>query len=389
MSSKQNTTKILNRFRNKKLEFYHRHFDGKKSHVPYPPLWVTVGVTGNCAFKCEFCVSHCPDAEKDEKAAHQFKMPFDMKLDDFKKIVNLCYGGGVPRIHVCGTGEPFLHPHILEIVDYVISVYSQVSLQTDFIKSIFEKNHYIDEIIKRRNHISFITTDIFPQMVHEEIKRGSDFDYLLYCMETISRATNIPFGAHVLLTKKTYRGLTEMLLTLSDRKINFYLDIVHLLPFGFNEFTSLDNVYVSSDIEIKAELDRLKKAAKMRNIRVSIPRPWDRMNENGLGCPMFWRKLQLMPSKKLPKDRWLGNAIPQQCNAVVSGEIYSIGNLLDYDNFSDFWNNEILLGIRKKVMSGELPDKACRSCYIGAQGKFRKLSASDKAKNCIPGILFL
>jgi MoaA/NifB/PqqE/SkfB family radical SAM enzyme len=389
MTPKQRIIERFEAIKNNRIEYYHQHFDGRKAYVPYPPLWVTVGITGNCAFKCQFCCSHCPDAGKDEKASHQYKIPFNITLDDFKKIVDLCHEAGVPRIHVCGTGEPFLHPRILEILDYVISVYSHVSLQTDFIKVIFDKKQYIDEIIKREKHITYITTDIFPQRVHEAVKMGSDFEYLLHCMERISHETDIPFGAHVLLTKQTYQGLTELLLTLHNRKIHFYLELVHLLPFGFNAFTSLDNVYMSSDIEIKVELDRLREAASSHHLWTIIPQPWDVINKNGMRCTMFWRKVQLMPSKKLAKERWCGNAIPQQCNAVVTGDIFSIGNVFDYENFMDFWNNNKLIGIRKKIMSGELPDEACRSCYIGAQGRFEKLTVSDKFKRLVPGKFFI
>jgi len=366
------------------IEFYHRRFDGKKAVLDYPPLWVTVGVTGNCSFKCEFCCSHCPDSGKDKKTSHQYKMAFNIKLEKFRQIVDLCHKAGVPRIHVCGTGEPFLHPKILDIIDYVISVYGNVSLQTDFVTKIFEKKRYIDEIIKRKNDITYITTDIFPKHTHEEIKKGSDFEYLLYCMETISQATDIQFGAHVLLTKNTYQGLTDLLQSLNNRNINFKLEIVHLLPLGFNEFTSLNNVYTSSDTDITEELDRLKRTAIALNIKTYIPQPWDIVNINRNPCTMFWRKVQLMPSKKLPKERWCGNAIPQQCNAVVQGNIFSIGNIFDYNNFMDFWNNDRLVEIRSRIMSGKLPDEACRNCYIGTHGKFNKNGILDKLTQFIP-----
>lgn len=389
MTFARGAVEYLKSFENKRVDLCRQRFDGKKAVIDYPPRWVTVGITGNCSYKCEFCCSHCPESGKNEKTSHQYKMPFNITVEDFKKIVDMCHEAGVPRIHVCGTGEPFLHPRILDIIDYVISIYSHVSLQTDFWKVLFEKKKYVDEIIKRKEHTTYITTDIFPQEVHERIKRGSNFEYLLHCMERISQETDIVFGAHVLLTKKSYKKLTELLYSLHERKINFFLEIVHLLPLGFNEFTSLDNVYMSSDTEITAELKRVRQAASELNMQVSIPPPWDKVNIDGNRCTMFWHKVQLMPSKKISRERWVGNAIPQQCSAVVQGDLFSVGNVLDYDNFMDFWNNDILVGIRKKIMSGELPDPACRFCYTGAQGRFKKISTPDKLMQFIPNSFFL
>lgn len=356
----------------------HRIFDGKKAYLNYPPKWVTVGITGSCNFKCDFCCSHSPESGKNNRTKHQYKMPFNLSVDNFKKIIDMCHEGGVPNIHVCGTGEPFIHPQILELLDYVISVYFCVSLQTDFGKLLFERKNILSEIICRKDHITYITTDIFPKEIHNGIKKGSDFNYLLKCMEKISKETDIVFKAHVLLTKKSSKGITGLLHTLHERKINFLLEIVNLFPLGFNDFTSIDNVYMSSDQQITAELNQVKTLAKELNFKVIVPPPWDIVNKEKDPCLVFWEKVQTMPSKKISRHKWPGNAIPQQCPAVVLGEISSIGNLLEYGTFMEFWNNDVLVNIRKRIMSGKLPDEACRQCYIGCHGNFRKNTLIDK-----------
>ena len=349
----------------------HRKFDGRKATLDYPPKWVTVGITGHCYFRCDFCCSHSPESGKNARTQHQYRMPFTLSVDDFKKTIDMCREGGVPRIHVCGTGEPFIHPKVLDLLDYLTSVYGTFSIQTDFGKKVFEKRRIVDEIIRRGDHITYITTDIFPREVHHTIKKGSDFDYLLDCMERITRETDIVFNAHVLLSKQTYKGLTGLVHTLHDRKINLRLEIVNLFPLGFNDFTSIDNVYTSSDREITDELDRARGVARKLGVKIDIPRPWDIANKARKPCLVFWQKLQTMPSWNIPKEKWPGNAIPQQCPAVVLGEISSIGNLLDHETFNDFWNNDVLVDIRKKIMSGQLPDEACRQCYLGCHGEFR------------------
>ena len=355
---------------------YHKIFDGKKVYLDYPPLWVTVGITGNCAFKCDFCCSHSPDSGKDSVTSHQYKIPFNMSIDDFQRIVKLCHDGGVPHIHICGTGEPFLHPHILDIIDYLSEIYPyDISLQTDFHKVIFDKHNFLDEIIRRKTHICRITTDIFPENVHNKIKKGSDIDYLLECLEKISLDTDISIDAHIILNKYSYNGINDLVKLMHTRQIRFSMNIVNIFPLGFNDFTSLENAYMPSDMEITRELDNLRKLAKSLNVMVRIPPPWDRENIQRKPCMMFWQKVQIMPSKKLPKERWIGNAIPQQCNAAVCGELYSMGNILDYENFMDFWNNNKYLSIRRQIVEGKVPDDACRNCYTGCYGEFKKLTA--------------
>jgi len=374
MTLARQTLKIFKTGNRDKINLSHQRFDGKVAVLNYPPLWVTVGITGSCAFKCDFCCSHSPDSGANEKTSHQYKMPYTMSLYDFKRVVDMCYEAGVPRVHICAAGEPFLHPRILEFMDYEISVYSHLSLQTDFWKRLFEKKNFVDEIIKRGNAISSITTDIFPEEMHEKIKKGSDFDYLLHCMEKISRKSDIIFDAHVILTKKTYKGLPELVCKLHRKNIRFYLNIVNLFPLGFNEFTSMDNVYLSSDTNITDELRRLRHTAEELDVKVNIPKPLDKTSTSKFTCPAFWQKVQLIPSKKLPKERWRGNTILQQCPATVIGDIFSVGNLFDFDNFMDFWNNDALVGIRKKIIAGEMPDEACRLCYLYADSKYKNSS---------------
>jgi len=364
---------------------YHRRFDGKKAVLDYPPLWVTIGITGNCTFKCEFCCSHCPESGKNKETSHQYKVPFNMPFGDFKKIVDMCRDADVPHLHICGTGEPFLHPQILEFIDYLAEVYPKnITLQTDFCRMLFEKKGFVEEIIKRKAHITQITTDIFPLAQHTRIKKGSDFSYLIDCMEKISLETEITFAAHLILAKNSYHGISELITTMSSRNIRYNLDIVNLLPLGFNDFTSINNVYMSSDSDIAQELERARQVAAALDVSVKIPDPWNKENLERKRCNMFWQKVQLMPSKKLLKNKWSGNAIPQQCNAVVRGDLFSLGNIFDYGSFMEFWNNDRYIEIRKKIMSGEIPDSECVNCYTGCHGGFEKLGWVQIVGNYLP-----
>jgi len=190
------------------------------------------------------------------------------------------------------------------------------------------------------------------------------------------------------LNKFTYRGISELLAKIHSRDIRFSLNIVNIFPYGFNSFTSTENVYLSTNLAITEELNNVRKIAEKLGINVSIPKPWNESNLSKNPCMMFWQKVQIMPSKKLPKDKWSGNAIPQQCNAVVSGDLYSVGNILDHEDFMDFWNNKKYIEIRKRILKGNLPDKACQQCYTGFHGSFKKKDIMDTIKTKFFGLIF-
>ena len=56
-----------------------------------------------------------------------------MPLADFRRLVDLCYRARVPKVHICATGEPFLHHDILAMIDYVAARYGRASVQTKLV----------------------------------------------------------------------------------------------------------------------------------------------------------------------------------------------------------------------------------------------------------------
>ncbi len=112
------------------------------------------------------------------------------------------------------------------------------------------------------------------------------------------------------------------------------------------------------------ELQKLRKTADKLGVNLTIPNPWDKVsNLNNGQCLSFWHRFQIMPDKNLPKEEWIGNVIPSQCNAVVLGNLISLGNIFRYSSLMDFWNNKTLLKIRKDLLNGQYPDKMCYTCY--------------------------
>lgn len=347
----------------------HKKYDGKISVLDYPPLFVTIGITGYCGFKCQFCVSHAVEAEGN----HQHKVPFNMPFDEFKKIVDLFHQAKVPHIHIAGLGEPLFNKDFFRMFDYVTDKYFYSSLQTDFIKSMFEKKNIIEKIVERKDKIKYITTDLFPKPVHNKIKIGSDYDYVVSSIEKIAKSNSkIKFRIHQILTKQSYKDMASTILEFYEKGINFAYDVVNLHTLNFNDFTSLENAYHSTDTQITEELRKIKELSEKLGVEVNIPEPWDIFAEkSNKKCLNMWSKFQIMPSKKLPVEKWKGNAITSQCIAETMGDFFTIGNIFEHDTFMDFWNNDKLVKIRENMINGIYPDVMCKKCF--KYKKWRKI----------------
>lgn len=331
----------------------------RKAVLSYPPLWMTICVTSACPNQCLFCSYHGKEAKG---ISNVYGLPYMLSYKDFCRMVDMAKNGGVPRIHICGTGEPFINPDILNMIDYAISKYGRVSLQTDFWKELFQKKNYLDEIIKRERYISYIATDILSsnEAEHNEIKQGMKYSDLLEALEYLGGKSNIRIRVVNILTKRNYKNLKGIIDDLIARNVNFELMITNLLSYDYSDFTSSDNVYNWGDNEITEVLEDLKQYAKSKHIKIEIPKPANCEDD----CFVFWDTFQTWPVKGCQKDKYAENMIPHACAAVVRGELNSIGYLFDYDNIMDAWNNEKLVQIRENMMNGKYPSEWCKKCFM-------------------------
>ena len=334
-------------------EFYQR------AYLSYPPRHVTIAIASACMFRCVFCAYHADDAR--DGASNVYGLRYSLSLEEFKRMVDMCYEGRVPNVHICATGEPFLHKDILPMIDYLIEVYGFASIQTDLFAPIFKKHNYLDAIVARGDLITKITTDILSgdPKTHEELKRGSSYEDVLSSMEYISRHSSVHFEVHYIITRLNYEHIDLLIEDLARRRINCHVAIVNLHAHGFNEFTSPYAVYTSKDIHMTKALHQAEALGRAKGIPVYLPSPAD----IGSGvCGSFWSRLQTWPVKGIDKDRFADNVIVGGCNAVVIGNLKSLGYFFDYKNIMELWNNEHFAQIRQNLIKGIYPDEACRFC---------------------------
>ncbi|MCR2045719.1 radical SAM protein [Acetatifactor muris] len=331
----------------------------KKAVLSYPPMKITIGITSACPNKCLFCSYH---GEAAREVSNTYNLPYMLSYKDFCKMIDMAKQGGVPHIHICGTGEPFVNPEVLKMIDYVIKNYGYVSLQTDFWKELFQKRDYLNEIIKREKYITYIATDILSskEEEHNAIKQGMKYCDLMDMLEYLGRNSNVRIRAVNILTRSNFRYLRGIIDDLLLRKVNFELWITNLLSYDYSPYTSSDNVYQSGDIEITKALAEVEEYAKEKGVKIGIPEPADYERE----CSVFWESFQTWPVRGCEKERYVENMIPHACAAVVRGKLNSQGYLFDYDNIMDAWNNEIIVKIRENILKNRYPDEWCKKCFM-------------------------
>lgn len=337
----------------------HKEESWKKAVLSYPPLWLTLGVTSACSNKCLFCSYHGDEAKGISKT---YGLPFMLSLQDFIRMVDMAKEARVPRIHICGTGEPFYNPDILKMADYVIEQYGSVSLQTEFGKKLFEKKGYLDELIKRETRITSISTDVLSGVPkeHERIKKGASYSDFMDAMEYIGKRSSLLISANVILTRSNYKNIKKIVDDFVVRNVNARIVIVNLLSYDYSEYTSSENVYRVGDVEIEKELNEVKLYAEQNGIPFIMGKAAGSRENN---CFVFWDTFQTWPVAECDPARYGENMIPHACAAVVRGELNSLGYLFDYDTIMDAWNNDILVGLRENMLKGIYPSEWCKRCF--------------------------
>lgn len=342
-------------------EFLYRTYTGKRAVCPYPPRYFTIFITGYCTNRCLYCCHHA-----DSLKNHRYYNPkFKMDFNSFRKIVDMAHDGLVPHVHLCGLGEPLILKDFWKYADYVIEHYGKVSFQTNLNGTLMKRNW--DDIIKRHESITTITTDAFTMSptFFEKVKVGSSFKDVINIMSRLSKEANIKFNLSSILTRQNFRDIDKMLLYFRDQGIRFTISFNNLFSYGKkfeNEFMNEENIIQSADKEILEELERAKAVLKKEGIHVNFPPPRDQQCAEY--CRRLWTVAQIgfYYGNTSSEDKKYGNVIHGGCEAVFSGNFTSIGNLFDYTNVTDFWNNERLVKIRQAFLDGKIPFPECATC---------------------------
>ena len=103
------------------------------------PEVLHIDLTNQCNFNCIAC--WCRSPLLNDKAMPDWEKKLSLPLDIIKGVIDdLAQIGGLKQVKLVGGGEPFMHPDILEIVEYIKSKDSEIEIDINTNFSLVNKS---------------------------------------------------------------------------------------------------------------------------------------------------------------------------------------------------------------------------------------------------------
>ena len=337
----------------------HAHFN--RSAIVLPPPYATVLLTNRCTNQCQFCTWHSLDAV--DYASDIHNVPFHISLAQFQEEVRILRRVGVHHIHLCSTGDPFLHRDVIRMIDYVIESGASVSIMTNFNRHVAR---YLPELAQRK--LSYIATNAHSgdRAQFESIQQGLKWDTFFGNLREFDRLTKAsnnksPLEIAYIVTKSNYTHVRALIDACRGLDCLSSILLIGLQPMNFNDFTSFKNQIKDEDTEIILALREAVAYGQGVGIRVVMPKIYHPVMDK-INCRNPWAKVMVnLPNRNVPEDKHIGTVTFGGCLAVTQGRYYSLGNLLDAP-WEEIWNGEKIRRVRQMILQAEFPDDRCKEC---------------------------
>ena len=285
------------------------HYRKKSSVLLYPPVRLWVEPTNCCNFQCLMCPNKL--LKKEEKGFMRFEL--------FKKIIDEA-AGLVFEVSLAHRGEAFLHPQILDMIDYAKEKGLFTRLHTNGSLLSEEMARKILSVGLDRLSFSF---DGYDKKTYENIRRGGNFDH------TVSNIT------HFLELKKR----------IDAKKPAAVVEIINFNQGkGPNHFSS------------KKSLLALFHNLHPKDLIIKNMHNWageleiDAHRKRFSLCPFPWNALVIF---------WNGDVLG--CTQDFFGS-YVLGNVKD-SSLQDIWNGERIVILRRSLANHRTDNlPACSGC---------------------------
>lgn len=207
-----------------------------------------------CNFECSYCT--VGQWEKVQGSRPKEYTLFNYDTDRMRKALSLKRLGGVCAFNLCGNGETFFHPQILDLVDalldegHFVSIVSNgtVSKSIDYLCSMEEEKrsrifikfsfHYLE--LKKRNLL-----DLYFSNVNKIHQSG-----ISLTVELVASDDNVPFIDEI---KSICLERLGVLCHLTDPRLNTAEDIRHLTEMPMEEHLKVWSPFNSALFDYRQE----------------------------------------------------------------------------------------------------------------------------------------
>ncbi|MGP1587592.1 MAG: radical SAM protein [Treponemataceae bacterium] len=220
MTSPKMALRLAHGFKNLfKARLKKRHFEGYDHLKNFSLIYLKL--TPLCNLRCVMCGQRgVKGVLKGKYAADESKCV--LPLETYKKMVDELKFKR-PVYYLWG-GEPFLYPHLCDLVDYIQKSGSFCSVNTN--GTLLEK--YAERIVKDQWNVIFVSLDAFKD-VNDEIRGAGSYDKVVRGFEAINREKkkqNSKFptmGIVTTVTNLNYKYLKDLAVACKDFKIDWHI----------------------------------------------------------------------------------------------------------------------------------------------------------------------
>ncbi|OHB36611.1 MAG: hypothetical protein A2Y09_09480 [Planctomycetes bacterium GWA2_39_15] len=304
------------------------------------PISVELSLTNKCNFNCVWC------SDKDLRARLKGEMDFEV----LKNLLIDLKRGGTRGIVLEGGGEPTLHEHFENVVNFAHKLGFGVGLITN--GSHLLKDHIVDKFDWIR-----VSLDASNPEEHFTLKNNDNFERIMSNINALctSKAT---VGIGYVVTSKNISSLESLIL----RLFNFGVSYIQFRP-----------VIDHPELETNVDLSYLK---RYENNRFSIN--VEGMNHNLIegndGLPCIAHSLTTI--------------------ITADGGVYLCGRLNIYpwfepignvnsESFYDIWHGEKRREQYKMILDGEFNKKYCPKCRLAKFNQLFNRVSKMKTRNFI------
>lgn len=243
------------------------------------PIYVRIKPINLCDHGCFFCVYSTGFRVKDQREGHlvsgmhtEMKERDSIPRDKMIEILEDLSSIGVKAITWSGGGEPLLHPHISEFINYAnnLKIKSSIITNGTMLKG---KN---SDALKDASWVR-VSMDYFDSRTIKKFRniQENSFDKILKNIKDFAKikSSQTNLGVNYIVHKDNYSGINEITATLKDCGV----DNIRFSPVYIENFQDYHNKIVN---QVNNEIDLVKDKYQIKDFQIYSSYPKILMESN-------------------------------------------------------------------------------------------------------------
>jgi len=312
------------------------YFKVRRKIMPLP-FFAQIEPTTRCNFNCVTCT---------RTTLNPSRLNRDLTLEEFKIILEQI--PSLIEIKLQGMGEPFLNPHLEEILEY--GKKQKISFYTITNGSVLK---FYKHLLQYFDFLT-ISFDSSSKENFEKIRRGAKFE------EIIENAKEL-IHYKIQHKLKTKIGFNTVVSHLNYQEINAIVELAKNLKLDYVGFVEVENwtTPLEKEFEIEREFIResRKYSQKIKNIIENVIKKNNSFTQVSFYSSQKRKSICTWPFYRvfITVD---GFVTP--CCIRMNPQVFNFGNIFE-ETFEKIWNGEKYLKFRESLIK-DLPNPVCDFC---------------------------